>query len=395
MVVEKDGLAVLDHIVEQNFVTEQRLEVLLRPAVLADRANAQLAVLAQIQRTRGHTSRVETRGKRIVECGTDIALLEHGLAEARQDGQLGGERGVSLREATVEHDLPLELADDTAITFAFERVEIITLGHGRRGRSRERLAEHLDDFPELRRTNHEIVRAGAPRQLAIGWLDIARRDEHERHRLQLWILAQRHREAKAIELRHHHVGHDDVRTLALDRRECLRAIRRRLDVEPEPTEPERRELELKRIVVDNEEPPAFAEALVSRHRRWQVRLDHREQPRRRDRLCDHVVEPDGRHARFVQLRDEPRKRDDRDVGQRQLAQLPDELEPIGIRQHQILQNDLRAFAHHELACTLPIGRFDDEVAMARQRGLHHAPRRRIVVDDHDGVTTHAVAAPCR
>ena len=48
---------------------------------------------------------------------------------------------------------------------------------------------------------------------------------------------------------------------------------RGLDLEAEPAEPERRELELQRIVVGDHEAPARAEPLGSRRRHRQVRLD--------------------------------------------------------------------------------------------------------------------------
>jgi hypothetical protein len=356
-----------------------------RPCASSQRA----VVFEQVERADRDAAGVEARSERLVERGIDVAMLQHRFGDSGEHGELGRECGAPLREPGVEHHLALELTEHAAVALALELVELGRLDRGRLALRAQRLAQELDQLAELGRAHDEIVRARAVCELAIRGLDVARRHEHERHALEVRVLAQRHREAKAVHLRHHHVGDDRVGTPAPDRFEGADAIGRRLDLEAESTEPEASELELQRIIVGDHEPAPVAELLLARHRRRNVRLDQRQQPRRRDRLRNDVVEADRRDPRLIELRYEAREREDRDVGTRELAQLADEREAIRVGQHQILQHDVRPLARHQLTRGRSVGGFEHLVALPHEGVLDHPPGRRVVVDDHDLALVHA------
>jgi hypothetical protein len=248
----------------------------------------------------------------------------------------------------------------------------------------QRRAQAVEQLGQLRRARHEVVGTGAARELAIGRIDVARGHEQHRHRAQHGILAHRHREAEAVELGHHHVGDHDVGRAPANRVERGEPVGDALDVEPEPRQPEHRELELHRIVVGDHQAAAGAELRGGRSRRREVGLDQRDQPRRRDRLGDDVVEPDGGDPRLIELGHEAGEREDRDIGAaREPAQLADQLEAVGVGQHQILEHDARLLARHECARGLGIGRLDHVMAVADQRVAHHPAGRGVVLNDHD------------
>jgi len=318
-------------------------------------------------------------------------VLEHRLGDIREDGELGRERRAALREPAVERHLTLELAEHAALMLGLELWHLL-----RRHDIRmlaivaQHHAERIEQLDELGRARDEIRGAGAARQIAIGLLDIARRDQHERQPAQRRILAHLHRQPEAVELRHHHVRDDHVRRGPADRRERRLAIGHGLDLETEARQPELRELALHRIVVGDHDAPAAAEALArGRRGRRKVCLDQRHEPRRRDRLGDDVVEAHARHAGLLELGDEAREREDRYVHRaRDRAQLSHEHEAIGIRQHQVLQHHARPIGLHECARALSVRGLDDLVTVALECVAHHPPRCRVVVDHHDLVLAH-------
>ena len=351
-----------------------------------DRPRADRAVVGgEVEGADGDATGIEALGERLVEGDVDIAVLEDGLGDPGEDRELRCERRAALREAGVQHHLALELPEHAPRVLPLEVVHRFEPERGCvTGRGREHGAERVQQLHQLGRPRQQIVRAGAAGELAIRRLDIARRDEEHRHRVELRILAHRHREAEPIELRHHHVGDQHVREPATDRRERRHAIADGLDLEAEPREPVGHQLELHRIVVGDHHAPPGADPIALWHGNREVRFDDRDQPARGDRLRDDVVEPDTRDACIVELGDEAGEREDRDIGSLgEQPELADQLEAIRIGQHQILQHDTGMLAAHQLAGGLAIGRFENVVAIALERAADHPAGRRVVVDDQD------------
>jgi len=86
------------------------------------------------------------------------------------------------------------------------------------------------------------------------------------------------------------------------------------------------------------------------------------------------------------LERETRAGQDGDVGAgRQRAEAPKQLDPVDVREQEILEHEVGRVTLDQLDRGAAVRRLEDHVALGPERGPEHLPGDRVVLDDQDGL----------
>ena len=96
--------------------------------------------------------------------------------------------------------------------------------------------------------------------------------------------------------------------------------------------------------------------------------------RRLDRLEKVVRERSLGQPQLIGLRDQAGQGQNGDFcATRQSAELQNKIEPVDVRQRQVLQDEIGFFVSHQFEGVLAVRRLQDGVALGLQSNAHHLP----------------------
>lgn len=298
--------------------------------------------------------------------------------------------GGALRQRHVERELTVELARCAHEAVVARRAHAIQSGSGDRGAigGSEHRLQRLDEPAEVVGADHVSVGAHVAGECAIGFFQVAVREQNDGHACEGLVVANVGAELEAVDVRHQDVAHDDVRRrLARDLERCT-AVAGLEDLEAEAREMEHAELALQWVVVGEQEPAPGSERVGRCDARGQVRLHGGTQARRIDGLVHDVVEAGRPDAPLVDARDEPRHGDDRDGRAERRANRLHEIEPVSIGQHEVEQHEIGSARLGRRERGAGTACLDDVDLLGAQDGPDEPPRHRAVVDDEHGGPAH-------
>jgi hypothetical protein len=236
---------------------------------------------------------------------------------------------------------------------------------------------------EVRRPGDDGARPDARREAAVLILRRALRHEHDVRRREPGVRSHAAAEFEPVGDAHHQIREHDARAVRARRGEhLLRGVRgphaKSRAGEPEAAEPEQGGV----VRRDHHVAP-------SRRRRrhegaTEVGVHHADEARGLHGLREEVHGALGPRAEVVEARGQARHDEDRHVrAPAERAHRTDELEPVHVREHEVLQDEVRPRLLEQREGAGAVPRLADAVPLALERDAEHAPRDRVVLHDQD------------
>ena len=219
----------------------------------------------------------------------DVLVTRQRLRDSLQHGHLGREQRAPLADTRVQRDLTFELPHHPADVIFLHVVSRRACLNGA-GLGAETRAQRFEDFTQLGRAEHEVVRTCFSRELPVRLLDVAVRRQDHRDLRERRIFLHLEAETKAVEARHEDVGQDRVRARPAYLLEGLAAVCSRNDLEADPLHPEAHELALNGIIVSDHQASPLPHEIDARFLPGrQVGANNLHESRRLDRLADEII----------------------------------------------------------------------------------------------------------
>ncbi len=367
-------------------MTEDRNERLVARLGEAERADEDELVLlvGAVQRPLRDPARVEARSQNVAEGLFDVLAPRHRLRDPREDRELGSLQRRPFRGGGVGARLPLQLFDDAFGVLLFRQVRIdLPLGPPRDGGTQD-----VHGVVEVGGARHERARTHSAREILVARASVMSGDEDHGDARQDVFAAKRDAQLVAVGPWHEDVAEDHVGNHGARALQGGLTVAGGQDPEPRRLEPQPRQLQLHRIVVDDENRrPGLARGRCLGG--GDERTNRRHELRDVHRLDQHVVERARLDARLIEEPPETRDRHDRQrraPGQR--PQHARQSQPLHIGQDEILQDQVRKIGGRQRQRTAPVLRLEHAIALRFEGHAKQLPRRRIVLDDEDAGCRH-------
>ena len=213
--------------------------------------------------------------------------------------------------------------------------------------------------------------------------------EHDRHLREARRATKLETQLKTVDVRHEDIAEHDVRPFRLRGAQRVGSPACCGDGEAEMSELDPRELELHRVI-DDEQMLSLPDHLRRFPPLGKVRADGVDQTTWLDRLHEQRRKRGVGGPALLEPAEEPREREDRQfrpAGER--TQASNELEPVHVRQNQILKHEVGQGGLGRRQCRAGVRRLDHGVALGLEDDAQHLPRDGIVLDDEDRRGRHA------